>query len=258
MEAQFVPGTNPVCPSQGRRAAQKVYVLKDYMPFSLAIKWPKRPLLSNVLVDLRATFAVALPRELFLMSFFLVSRLVVCGPQGFYNRSRTKTSDQTFNKIEIQNWLEPRDPLCLAEESTPSPAQKVKKESPGESPGESPRVLADPPKRVKNECLDSENGIFDSQSLQETRFWLFLGGWPGPSETLPETLLWLFEPGRVLTPLPGGAIATRTLFNWEQIPTNFTGESHRPWPRCFWKVSRYTSHFYRDTFAKVCPSVGRK
>ena len=39
----------------------------------------------------------------------------------------------------------------LAEESKPSPAQKVKKESPGESLGESPRVLADPPKRVKNE-----------------------------------------------------------------------------------------------------------
>ena len=35
-------------------------------------------------------------------------------------------------------------------------------------------------------------------------------------------------------------------------------ESHidpRPW--YFWKVSRYTSHFYRDTFAKVCPPLGR-
>ena len=42
-------------------------------------------------------------------------------------------------------------PPDLAEESKPSPAQKVKKESPGESLGESPRVLADPPKRVKNE-----------------------------------------------------------------------------------------------------------
>ena len=31
-----------------------------------------------------------------------------------------------------------------------------------------------------------------------------------------------------------------------------------PWPRYFWKVSRYTSHFYRDTFAKVCPPLGRK
>ena len=30
------------------------------------------------------------------------------------------------------------------------------------------------------------------------------------------------------------------------------------WPRYFWKVSRYTSHFYRDTFAKVCPPLGRK
>ena len=44
-----------------------------------------------------------------------------------------------------------RPPPDLAEESKPSPAQKVKKESPGESLGESPRVLADPPKRVKNE-----------------------------------------------------------------------------------------------------------
>ena len=26
-----------------------------------------------------------------------------------------------------------------------------------------------------------------------------------------------------------------------------------PWPRYFWKVLRYTSHFYRETFAKVCP-----
>ena len=39
----------------------------------------------------------------------------------------------------------------LAEESKPSPVQKVKNESPGESLRESPRVLADPPKRVKNE-----------------------------------------------------------------------------------------------------------
>ena len=31
-----------------------------------------------------------------------------------------------------------------------------------------------------------------------------------------------------------------------------------PWPRYFWKVSRYTSHFYRDTFAKVCPPLSRK
>ena len=31
-----------------------------------------------------------------------------------------------------------------------------------------------------------------------------------------------------------------------------------PWPRYFWKVSRYTSHFYRDTFAKVCPLFGRE
>ena len=37
-------------------------------------------------------------------------------------------------------------PPDLAEESKPSPAQKVKKESPGECVGESPGVLADPPK----------------------------------------------------------------------------------------------------------------
>ena len=43
------------------------------------------------------------------------------------------------------------DPPDLAEESKPSPAQKVKRESPGESLGESPSVPADPPKRVKNE-----------------------------------------------------------------------------------------------------------
>ena len=36
-------------------------------------------------------------------------------------------------------------PPPLAEESKPSPAQKVKKESPGESPDQSRRVLADPP-----------------------------------------------------------------------------------------------------------------
>ena len=38
------------------------------------------------------------------------------------------------------------------------------------------------------------------------------------------------------------------------MPCADTQESHiDPWPRYFWKVSRYTSHFYRDTFAKVCP-----
>ena len=36
-------------------------------------------------------------------------------------------------------------------------------------------------------------------------------------------------------------------------------ESNRPLtPILFGKVSRYTSHFYRDTFAKVCPPLGRK
>ena len=39
------------------------------------------------------------------------------------------------------------------------------------------------------------------------------------------------------------------------------GESHiDPWPRYFWKISRYTSHFHGDIFAKICPplQVGRK
>ena len=62
-------------------------------------------------------------------------------------------------------------PPDLAEESKPSPAQRVKKESPRESLGESPRLPADPPKRVKNESPESKKQvIFDSQSLQETRF----------------------------------------------------------------------------------------
>ena len=40
---------------------------------------------------------------------------------------------------------------------------------------------------------------------------------------------------------------------------HFVQESQiHPWPRYFWKVSRYTSHFYRDTFAKVCPPLCRK
>ena len=43
------------------------------------------------------------------------------------------------------------DPTGQAQESKPAPAQKVKKESPGESPRESPGVPADAPKRVKNE-----------------------------------------------------------------------------------------------------------
>ena len=63
------------------------------------------------------------------------------------------------------------DPPDLAEESKPSPAQKVKEESLGESLGESPRVPADPPKRVKNESPEPKKQlIFDSQSLQKTRF----------------------------------------------------------------------------------------
>ena len=82
----------------------------------------------------------------------------------------------------------------LAEESKPSPAQKVKKESPGESLGESPRVLADPPKRVKNESpgdsASQKSPVFDSG---DSFFASFFGGCPPgppetPSETPPETL----------------------------------------------------------------------
>ena len=41
--------------------------------------------------------------------------------------------------------------------------------------------------------------------------------------------------------------------------TTFHQESHiNPWCWYWWKVSRYTSHFYCDTFAKVCPPLGRK
>ena len=64
------------------------------------------------------------------------------------------------------------DPPDLAEESKPSPAQKAKNESPGESLGESPRVLADPPKTSQKRVSGVKKNwvIFDSQSLQETRF----------------------------------------------------------------------------------------
>ena len=62
-------------------------------------------------------------------------------------------------------------PPDLAEESKPSPAQKVKKESLGESLGESPRVLADPPKTSQKRVSGvKKQVIFDSQSLQKTRF----------------------------------------------------------------------------------------
>ena len=57
-------------------------------------------------------------------------------------------------------------------------------------------------------CWAYRPTMWASHSLQETRFWLWEGR-PGPSETPSETLpgiffFWLFEPGRVLTPLPGG------------------------------------------------------
>ena len=59
-------------------------------------------------------------------------------------------------------------PPRLAEESKPFPAQKVKKESSAESPGESPRVLADPPYRVKNESP----GDSQTASPNSPVFWL--------------------------------------------------------------------------------------
>ena len=37
------------------------------------------------------------------------------------------------------------------------------------------------------------------------------------------------------------------------LPETIQKSQIDPWPQYFWKVSRYTSHFYRDTFAKVCP-----
>ena len=64
-----------------------------------------------------------------------------------------------------------------------------------------------PPKRVKNESPESKNGL--AESPRDSFLTRFGGGvgqdpWRPPSETLQETLFWLFEPGRVLTPLPGG------------------------------------------------------
>ena len=62
-------------------------------------------------------------------------------------------------------------PPGLAEESKPSPAQKVKKESAGESPRGSPRVLTDPPKTSQKRVSGvKKQVIFDSQSLRETCF----------------------------------------------------------------------------------------
>ena len=39
---------------------------------------------------------------------------------------------------------------------------------------------------------------------------------------------------------------------------HLSGESNRPLTPILWKVSRYTSHFSRDTFAEACPPLGRK
>ena len=48
-----------------------------------------------------------------------------------------------------------------------------------------------------------------------------------------------------------GCVGGRRVLN--PTPLIINQESHiDPWPRYFWKVSRYTSHLYHDTFAKVC------
>ena len=49
-------------------------------------------------------------------------------------------------------------------------------------------------------------------------------------------------------------------FPWERPNASHKQQKNQihPRPRYFRKVSRYTSHFYRDTFAKVCPSSWQK
>ena len=57
------------------------------------------------------------------------------------------------------------------------PGSKSQKRVSGGVSGESLRVLADPPKTSQKRVSGvKEQVIFDSQSLQETRFWLVLGG----------------------------------------------------------------------------------
>ena len=71
------------------------------------------------------------------------------------------TARRRFYSTTQKTW----DPTGQAQESKPAPAQKVKKESPGESPRESPGILADAPKRVKNESPG------DSESQNSPIFW---------------------------------------------------------------------------------------
>ena len=101
-------------------------------------------------------------------------------------------------------------PLTWQRSQNPPRLKKSKKKSLRESLWGSLRGSWQKPTKTSQKWVSGvkEKVIFDSQSLQETRFWLErFGGRPGPSEsppeTLPETLCWLFEPGRVLTPLPG-------------------------------------------------------
>ena len=132
------------------------------------------------------------------------------------------------------------DPPELAEESKPCPAQKVKKESPGESLGESPRVPADPPKRVKNGVSGvKKQVIFASQSLQKTRFRLVLGGRPGPSETpqrLPRRLFFDFlsRGGFWLLCQVGGVAKGTTYTSTSPSPFSKTAMQWAKNGRCQW------------------------
>ena len=44
---------------------------------------------------------------------------------------------------------------------------------------------------------------------------------------------------------------------WQDCPLENQESQIDPWPWYFWKVSHYTSHLYRDAFAKVCDPLGR-
>ena len=89
-------------------------------------------------------------------------------------------------------------PPSLAEESKLSPPQNGKKES------EVSRVLADPPQK-ESKMTQEKDVIFDSriESPRDLFIDSFWGVGQDPLETPPDTLVRLFEPGKVLTPLPG-------------------------------------------------------
>ena len=118
----------------------------------------------------RRAQVVATPVSRLALGFDDCGRAVAATPS---QRGRaSKTSFILTTRVLVASLATPPD---LAEESKPSPAQKVKKESPGESLGESPKVLADPPKRGKNESPGdsaSQNSpfFFDSGDSFLTRF----------------------------------------------------------------------------------------